>query len=75
MNIFPLEDELDEIDEIVAVLGGMLVYWVNLAHQQTLHMQQGVLQISGRQLTSVVAPTVPGLVVTMLMVEVLTMSS
>ena len=28
MNIVPVENELDEIDEIVAVLGGMLVHLV-----------------------------------------------
>ena len=28
INIVPVENELDEIDEIVAVLGGMLVHLV-----------------------------------------------
>ena len=40
-----------------------------------LHVQEEGLKISGGQLNSVVAPIVPGLVVTMLMVEFQMMSS
>lgn len=61
----------------VALLGRMLVSLVqSWAHQQTAHVQVGGLKIFDKQLISVlnVAATVPGLVVTMLMVATQVMS-